>query len=147
MSTQEFEGLVAVVSGGASGIGAAVADELAARGARVAALDITPDPASPHRQISCDVTNTASVQAAVAEVAEAMGGIDVVVANAGIGAQGDVAANDDAEWARVLDLNVVGMARLVAAALPWLRRSPAAAVVTTSSIAATAGLPRAYQAR
>jgi len=65
----------------------------------------------------------------------------VVVNNAGIGAQGDVAANDDDEWHRVLDVNVVGMARVPRAALPHLRRSPSAAVVNTSSVVATLGVP------
>ena len=65
----------------------------------------------------------------------------MLVNNAGIGAQGTVEANTDDEWRRVLDVNVVGMARVSRAALPHLRRSPAAAIVNTSSIAATAGLP------
>ena len=65
----------------------------------------------------------------------------MLVNNAGIGAQGTVEANADNEWLRVLDVNVVGMARVSRAALPHLRRSPAAAIVNTSSIAATAGLP------
>jgi len=64
-----------------------------------------------------------------------------VVNNAGIGAQGDVTANDDAQWHRVLDVNVVGIARVTRAALPHLRASAAAAIVNTCSIAATAGLP------
>ena len=68
-----------------------------------------------------------------------MGGIDVVANNAGIGAQGTVADNDDAEWLRVLDVNVLGIVRVTRAALPYLRESPHAAVVNTCSIAATAG--------
>ncbi|GLU89661.1 hypothetical protein Agsp01_19160 [Agromyces sp. NBRC 114283] len=82
------------------------------------------------------------MRAGVAEVAEHFGRLDLLVNNAGIGAQGDVAANEDAEWHRVLDVNVVGIARTSRAALPHLRRSPAAAIVNTSSIAATAGLPQ-----
>ena len=66
-----------------------------------------------------------------------------MVNNAGIGAQGTVADNADDEWHRVLDVNVVGMVRVTRAALPYLRRSPAAAIVNTCSIAATAGLPAA----
>jgi NAD(P)-dependent dehydrogenase (short-subunit alcohol dehydrogenase family) len=137
----EFEGLVALVTGGASGIGAAVADRLAAGGAQVAVLDLNPD-GTPHFGIACNVADDASVRAAVESVAERFGRLDIVVNNAGIGAMGDVAANDDDEWARVLNINVVGVARVTRAALPHLRQSPAAAIVNTCSIAATAGLPQ-----
>jgi NAD(P)-dependent dehydrogenase (short-subunit alcohol dehydrogenase family) len=65
-----------------------------------------------------------------------------VIANAGIGAQGDVEANDDAEWARVLNVNVIGSARTIRHAMPHLKASPSPAVVLTSSIAAWAGLPQ-----
>jgi 2-keto-3-deoxy-L-fuconate dehydrogenase len=65
-----------------------------------------------------------------------------LINNAGIGAQGSVADNSDDEWHRVFDINVVGMVRIVRAALPYLRASSAAAVVNTCSIAATAGLPQ-----
>ncbi|MCP2164772.1 SDR family NAD(P)-dependent oxidoreductase [Goodfellowiella coeruleoviolacea] len=142
-SARDFAGLVALVTGGASGIGHTTAALLAARGASVACLDVNADRVSaPLVGITCDVTDDASVRAAVAAVVERFGRLDIVVNNAGIGAQGDVAANDDAEWARVLDVNVVGMARVTRAALPHLRRSPAAAVVNTCSIAAWAGLPQ-----
>jgi NAD(P)-dependent dehydrogenase (short-subunit alcohol dehydrogenase family) len=139
----DFEGLAAIVTGGASGIGRATAELLAARGARVAALDINPDQvADPLVGIRCDVTDDASVRAAVAEAADRFGRLDIVINNAGIGAQGDVAANDDAQWQQVLDVNVIGMARVSRAALPWLRQSPSAAIVNTCSIAAWAGLPQ-----
>jgi 2-keto-3-deoxy-L-fuconate dehydrogenase len=138
----DYDGLVALVTGGASGIGASVARLLSARGAQVATLDRDPaDPAYAALPIPCDVTDTASVDAAVATVVERLGRLDVVVNNAGIGAQGDVAANDDDEWHRVLDVNVVGMARVTRAALPHLRRSPHASVVCTSSVVATVGVP------
>ncbi len=133
----DFDGLTAVVTGGASGIGAATAAILAARGARVAVLDIDPGDDG----IRCDVSDDGEVRAAVDAVATRFGGIDVLVNNAGIGAQGDVTANDDAEWHRVLDVNVVGMARVTRAALPHLKNSTAAAVVNTCSIAAWQGLP------
>jgi 2-keto-3-deoxy-L-fuconate dehydrogenase len=81
------------------------------------------------------------VDEAVGRVAADLGGLDVVVNNAGIGAQGDVAANDDDEWRRVLDVNVVGIVRVSRAALPHLRRSERAAVVNTCSVVATLGLP------
>ena len=92
--------------------------------------------------VACDVAADASARAAVQTVSERHGRLDVVIANAGIGAQGTVADNSDDEWHRVLDVNVLGVARVVRAALPSLRRSPAAAVVVTCSIASWAGLPR-----
>ena len=139
----DFEKLSAIVSGGGSGIGLATAHELASRGAGVAVLDLDVTAIDePLLGLRCDVTDTAGVDAAVAAAAGAFGGIDVVVANAGIGAQGTVADNDDEEWRRVLDVNVLGVSRTVRAALPFLRRSSAAAVVVTASIASWAGLPQ-----
>lgn len=139
--TDDFEGLRAVVTGGASGIGLATANLLSARGAQVAALDLNPEVDKPLRGFRCDVSSDAEVTAAVSAAAADLGGVDVLVNNAGIGAQGDVTANDDAEWHRVLDVNVVGMARVTRAALPHLRASSSAAVVNTCSIAAWQGLP------
>ncbi|WP_426300583.1 SDR family NAD(P)-dependent oxidoreductase [Arthrobacter sp. R-11] len=139
--SSEFEGLAALVTGGASGIGAAIADRLAAGGAKVAVLDLNPA-GSPHFAVECNVADDASVRAAVDAVVREFGRLDVVVNNAGIGAQGDISANSDEEWLRVLDINVVGIARVSRAALPHLRKSPSAAIVNTCSIAATAGLPQ-----
>ena len=139
--SNEFEGLAAIVTGGASGIGAAIADRLAVGGASVAVLDLNPA-GSPHFGIECNVANDASVRAAVDAAVRHFGRLDVVINNAGIGAQGDITANDDAEWHRVLDVNVLGIVRVSRAALPRLRNSPAAAIVNTCSIAATAGLPQ-----
>jgi NAD(P)-dependent dehydrogenase (short-subunit alcohol dehydrogenase family) len=139
----EFDGLVALVTGGASGIGAAVAEELSGAGARVAVLDLqTSDVAPPLLAVPCDVSDDASCRSAVGTVVDHFGGLDIVVNNAGIGAQGTVADNPDEEWHRVFDINVVGMVRIVRAALPHLRASAAAAVVNTCSVAATAGLPQ-----
>ena len=134
---------VTIITGGASGIGAAVASELVRQGARVAVLDLDPSRALPGTlAVTTDVSDDSSVVAAVARVVAELGRLDVVVNNAGIGAQGTVADNSDDEWLRVLDVNVLGMVRVSRAALPALRRSPAAAIVNTGSIAATAGLPQ-----
>ncbi|MFF5973391.1 SDR family NAD(P)-dependent oxidoreductase [Streptomyces sp. NPDC012769] len=137
----DFEGLVAIVTGGASGIGLATAKLLRSRGARVAALDLKPDGLPDGIVgVEVDVTDDARVASAVEAVVERFGRLDVVVNNAGIGAIGDVTANGDDEWMRVLDVNVVGMVRVARHALPHLRRSPAAAIVNTCSIVAWAGV-------
>ncbi|MDQ0770407.1 2-keto-3-deoxy-L-fuconate dehydrogenase [Pseudarthrobacter defluvii] len=139
----EFAGIKAIVTGGASGIGAATAKLLQERGADVAILDLNPDQAPAGvKAIQCDVSDDASVRRAIEEAAEQLGGIDVVANNAGVGAQGTIEANDDAEWHRVFDVNVLGMVRVSRAALPYLRRSAHAAIVNTCSVAATAGLPQ-----
>jgi NAD(P)-dependent dehydrogenase (short-subunit alcohol dehydrogenase family) len=137
----DFEGVRVLVTGGASGIGAAIVRRLREEGARVAVLDLVPPEGDPeaHR---VDVGRDAEVRAAVARVAEAFGGIDVVVNNAGIGARGTVADNSDEEWHHVLDVNVLGAVRVSRAALPWLRASPCAAIVNMCSVAARAGLPQ-----
>ena len=143
MMSDEFDGLVAAVTGGSSGIGAAIADVLADRGAKVGVLDLNP-PADQveHLFLRTDVTDDESVRAAIAGIVDQFGRLDILINNAGIGAKGTVEDNDDGEWHRVFDVNVVGMVRACRAALPQLRRSAAAAIVNTCSVAATAGLPQ-----
>lgn len=135
----DFEGLVAVVTGGASGIGAATATRLAERGAQVVVLDPV-EGDGPHRCLRCDITDDAALAAAFDTITDEIGRLDVLVNNAGIGATGDTAANERDEWHRVLDVNVVSMARVTAYALPLLRRSSSAAVVNTSSVVAVVGV-------
>ena len=143
MSAGEFAGLVAAVTGGASGIGWATARLLAERGAQVAVLDVDAvADAEPLVGVRCDVRDDASVRAAIAEVVDRLGRLDILINNAGVGAQGTVADHADDDWHRVLDVNVVGIARTSRAALPHLRRSGCAAIVNTCSIAASAGLPQ-----
>lgn len=140
--TSDIARLRFLVTGGASGIGHAVATAALDGGATVTVVDLDPANA-PTGAISCraDIADDASVAGAVAHAAEAMGGIDIVINNAGIGAQGTVETNSLDEWRHVFDVNVFGMVRVMRAALPHLRRSAHAAVVNTCSIAATAGLP------
>jgi NAD(P)-dependent dehydrogenase (short-subunit alcohol dehydrogenase family) len=140
---EEFDGLVAVVTGGASGIGAAIAHQLSESGAKVAVLDLNPEQATTGMfAVYCDVADDASVAAGIDRVIAHYGRLDILINNAGIGAQGTVEDNDDEEWLRVLNINLLGMVRMSRAALPYLRKSPAAAIVNTGSIAATAGLPQ-----
>src|SRR5579863_2391853 len=145
----EFAGLAALVTGGASGIGLATARLLAARGARVAVLDRdqpSDDQGDGLYPVRADVTDDAAVRAGVAQAGQALGGLDILVNNAGIGAAGTVEDNDDDEWHRVLDVNVLGIVRTTRAALPLLRAAVRArgqaAIVNTCSIAGTAGLPQ-----
>jgi NAD(P)-dependent dehydrogenase (short-subunit alcohol dehydrogenase family) len=145
----DLEGLRAIVTGGSSGIGLATAQELARQGAVVAVVDRdAAELPGPLHMFVCDVTDDEAVPRTVEAVVDRLGGLDVLVNNAGIGAQGTVADNAPEEWRRILDVNVIGIARMSAAALPNLRRSAAAAIVNTCSIAALVGLPQraAYSA-
>jgi 2-keto-3-deoxy-L-fuconate dehydrogenase len=136
----EFTGIRAIVTGGASGIGLATARLLTERGGTVACLDLA-EPPAPLYGVRADVRDDAQVRTAVGQAVEHLGGLDVLVNNAGIGAQGTVEDNDEDEWNNVFQVNVLGMVRTARAALPHLRRSEHAAIVNTCSIAATVGLP------
>jgi 2-keto-3-deoxy-L-fuconate dehydrogenase len=127
----EFSGLVAAVTGGASGIGAATVALLRARGATAVSLDRA------NGDIDCDVTDDAAVRSAIDQLVAQHG---LLVNNAGIGAVGRVEDHDDAEWNAVYDVNVLGLMRVTRAALPYLVASPSGAIVNTSSIASSTGL-------
>jgi NAD(P)-dependent dehydrogenase (short-subunit alcohol dehydrogenase family) len=133
----EFDNLTGVVTGGATGIEPATALPLASFGARVFCFDRDPGDV-PEPLLGLD---PATAPAAVVSVADALGGIEICVNNACLGAQCGVADNPVADWHRVLDLNVVGMVRVIRAGLPYLRKSRHGAIANTCSIAAHAGLP------
>ena len=142
MTSDEFTGLRLLVTGGASGIGHAIASGALDRGAAVAVLDLDPSTAPVGATpLLADVSDDDSVASAVSAAAGSLGGLDIVINNAGIGAQGTVETNPLDEWRHVFEVNVFGMVRVLRATLPHLRRSSRAAVVNTCSIAATAGLP------
>jgi 2-keto-3-deoxy-L-fuconate dehydrogenase len=138
----DFAGMRAIVTGGASGIGAATVAMLRERGARAVVLDVSePRDLDDAHHIACDLRDRGSVDRSVDEAIRLLGGLDVLINNAGIGAAGDVSANSDAEWHSVLDVNVVGAARVSAAALPALRSSEHAVIVNVSSVVAVVGVP------
>jgi 2-keto-3-deoxy-L-fuconate dehydrogenase len=137
-----FDGLTALVTGGASGIGLAAARLLATQGAAVGVLDRGEQGPADFAYARGDVSEDASVRAGVQQLVDVLGGLDILVNNAGIGAQGGIEDNADNEWHRVFDVNVLGLVRVTRAALPALRASQHGAIVNTCSIAATAGLPQ-----
>jgi NAD(P)-dependent dehydrogenase (short-subunit alcohol dehydrogenase family) len=137
----ELKGLVAIVTGGASGLGYAISEELLSQGATVAVFDLNPTSLGSVHSHTLDISDDEAVRTAVAKVGDALGRIDILVNNVGMGAQGTVADNPDEEWHKVFDVNVMSIVRVSRAALPWLRQSPSAAIVNISSVAATDGLP------
>jgi NAD(P)-dependent dehydrogenase (short-subunit alcohol dehydrogenase family) len=137
----DFTDLRALVTGGASGIGFATALALATRGAAVAILDRADDGPRGFAYVKADIGRDDEVRAAVESAVAQLGGLDILVNCAGVGAQGGIESNADEEWHAVFDVNVVGMARVTRAALPSLLASSSGSIVNVSSIAATIGLP------
>lgn len=147
-NARPIQGQVVFVTGAARGIGAAAAKQLAAQGAKVALAGLEPEELEKAAAacgpdaawFECDVTDAAAVEAAVAGAAERFGGIDVVIANAGIATGGPVRAIDPAAWERVVEVNLMGSWRTVRAALPHVieRRGY---VLQIASVAAIAHAP------
>jgi 2-keto-3-deoxy-L-fuconate dehydrogenase len=138
-----LEGLRVVVTGGAAGIGRAVALHFAALGARVAALDR--DLINGLAGVQCyqaDVTDQDGLHVVMGQMAQAFGGIDVLVNNAGISFVGTVEDGSMEDWHRVFDINVLGYVRATRAALPYLRKSDRPAIVNLASCTATSGFPQ-----
>lgn len=140
--TLKLEGLHAVVTGSASGIGLATARMLRDNGVTVVGLDLQRGLLDESIEwVECDVTKKPVVDSAFTAVESSHDKLDIVVNCAGIGAIGSIEDATDDEWHRVYDTNVVGTARVSARALPLLRASSAASIVNICSIAATVGLP------
>jgi NAD(P)-dependent dehydrogenase (short-subunit alcohol dehydrogenase family) len=142
MPVFELNGKVALVTGAARGIGYETARQLHARGASVAVVDLDADQAREAAErigeraigIAADVTDHATMMGAVAETVERFGGLDIVVANAGI-AQGTVATTRGIsveEWERVFEVDLLGVWRTVRAALPQIVERRGHVVVTSS---------------
>jgi 2-keto-3-deoxy-L-fuconate dehydrogenase len=138
----EFESRIAVVTGAGSGIGLKVAELLHEAGSKVFGLDLSEGQmGSVATFVKCDISSDESVQQAFAQIKASTDVIDLLINNAGIGAAGSVEQATTEEWLKVLNVNVIGTSRVSAAALPFLRKSNAASITNTCSIAATAGLP------
>ena len=131
-----------LVTGAAGGIGGATMAELRARGSVVLGLDLQ---GNGDDILRCDVTDQGAVDTAVAAAIDRMGGLDVLVNNAGIGDAHSAAARPDASAARVIDVNMLGPWRVTAAALPALRASRGRVVNVASALAlVTLPLATAY---
>jgi NAD(P)-dependent dehydrogenase (short-subunit alcohol dehydrogenase family) len=153
MSDLELEGRRAHVTGAASGIGWAIAQRLAAGGARVAISDMDADGAvaraaelgSGHVGMGADVRSMDDVTAAIATTVEAFGGLDLLVNNAGIEIGVPVVETDEQEFMRLMDINVTGVFRATKAAATALAEAAAggsdAAIVNIASVAGVGGCP------
>src|SRR3954454_23781368 len=149
MSTYPLSGKVALVTGGARGIGFATARELVARGAKVIVVDLHESDAQRAAAqlggdalaVAGDVTDRDAMDDVVATVVERFGGLDVIVANAGIASHGATAlAAQEDQFERVIEVNLLGVWRSVRAALPEIARRQGHVVVVASIYAFTNGV-------
>ena len=138
-----LEGRVALVTGASRGIGATVARSLAAEGVRLALASRSGDDLGLDGAVArrCDVRQPDDLEALVAEAVERFGGIDILVANAGVGAYGPFLDLPADQLEEMIDVNVKGTLYAVRAALPRLLESDAADIVTLASEAGRRGLP------
>jgi len=145
----EFSGLTAIITGAGSGIGLEVARGLKARGATVFGFDVNEGEMAPVATfIRCDIGDGQSVTDAFTEFSKQSKQLDILINNAGIGSLTTVEHESDEIWEKVLNVNVIGTARVSRSAIPLLRKSKHPAIVNTASIAATDGIPNraAYSA-
>ena len=137
-----LENKVAIVSGGGTGIGAATARVFAREGAKVVVTGRRAEPLEAvaaeidGRAVAGDTSDDDHVRAAVAAARDAFGGLDVVVANAGLGFGGAAADVDDERWQQTLDVNLTGAFRLARAAIPSLVERGGGSIVLVSSVSA-----------
>jgi NADP-dependent 3-hydroxy acid dehydrogenase YdfG len=139
MST--IEGRVALITGASRGVGAALAKRLDSEGARLALASRSGDDLGIADALAqrCDVRDAGQVEALATAAADRFGGIDIVVANAGIGGYGEFLDTDASYADEIIDVNVKGLLHTVRATLPYLLRSDAAELAVVASIAGQRG--------
>jgi NAD(P)-dependent dehydrogenase (short-subunit alcohol dehydrogenase family) len=143
-NAERFSGKVALVTGGSSGIGAAVARRLHEEGARVASLDLEADAPDGVLALTGDVSRSADVEAAVAEAQRELGPIDVLVCSAGVpGASLATVDVTDDEWRRVMGINADGVFFSNRAVIPGMVDRGYGRIVNVASIAGKEGNPMA----
>ena len=139
----EFDGKVAIVTGGSRGIGGAIADEMVRRGARVASFDIAESSESREGvlDLEVDVADAGAVREATATVVDRFGHLDVLFNNAGIQRAAPTHMMDPEVWDLVVGIHLRGMFLCSAAAIPEMRKVGGGAIVSTSSAAGFVGIP------
>ena len=157
MAIEDFNGAVAVITGGASGIGLATARALHAQGAHVMLADINADglqtaaesmrgetsdaAAARVATVTTDVTDDAQVRALMQAALELTGRIDLLVASAGIGRGGRIEELSSADMRQMLTVNVMGVYNCVQAVVPTMRAQGRGHIVLLSSVAGKLGVP------
>ncbi|MGN6523297.1 MAG: SDR family oxidoreductase [Actinomycetes bacterium] len=122
-----------LVTGGSSGLGAAVVDALLQRGDRPCVIDINPPKADvPFRQV--DLSDTRAAEAAVEELADELGGLNGVVAAAGVDTPGKLDEVPAKEWERIVTIDLLAVAAVSRAALPHLKQSSGRLVTVASTL-------------
>ncbi len=143
-----IDGKVVLITGPARGIGAESARQLAARGAKLALVGLETERLAAlatelgtgHVWYECDVTDQSALERAVTSTVQALGGIDVVIANAGVASNGTVAITPADALARTIEVNLIGVVRTVSATLPHVTQRQGYYLIV-SSAAAIAAMP------
>ncbi|MCL6285591.1 SDR family oxidoreductase [Ruegeria sp. 2012CJ41-6] len=142
----DFSDRVAVITGGAAGIGAEIARHYAAAGAKVAIWDMSTPDNAPDGAIAChvDISDPSQIAQAVADTRAAFGGIDFLSHNAGFaGPTLPVVDNDPATWAKVIEVNLTGTFYLAHAVVPVMQEKGFGRIINMASLAGKEGTPNA----